>query len=90
MLEWVEAPPEKKIGKQPKRPKYYSIARQLKANPGKWARILKDANTGTATLIKKGGYVSFRPEGDFEAVARTNGRKEQGSWTFSRSSRGSR
>lgn len=74
-IEWVEAPPEKTIGKRPKQAKHSFIARQLRKNPGKWALIMKDANVATPNSIKKGVLVAFRPEGAFEAVSRVNGRK---------------
>lgn len=72
-IEFVDTPPAPNQGKKlVKRPKYYTIARTLRANPGKWAHIMRDKNSVIANSIKKGTLVSFRPANAFEAVSRTN------------------
>jgi hypothetical protein len=75
-IEFVEAPPAPRSGPRSKtrRPKHYSIARQLKARPGEWALIFRDRTVSTPGVIRKGGMVAFRPAGAFEAVSRSNGK----------------
>ena len=76
-VEFVTAPPPVTIGKRPKRPKHYAIARKLIENPGQWAIIMRDASTAMPHQIKNGGLKAFEPAGAFEAVARTNGKKNR-------------
>lgn len=74
-IEVFEELPAKKIGKRAKRPKYYNLAREIKARPGVWitASELKGVKSPSlSTLIKKGGLVSFQPAGAFDAAARKN------------------
>lgn len=76
-IEFVKAPPPVAIGKRPKRPKYYNIAKKLIENPGQWGRLTSDVSSGTAYLIKNGGLKAFQPAGAFEATARATAKKNR-------------
>lgn len=68
-VEWGDPPPDKAAASA----EWEAIAQELRTRPGQWAMIARDKTTETATRIKNGTLVSFRPAGSFEA--RTVGRK---------------
>lgn len=62
-IEWAEPPTA------PNEPgRWTAVADELRANPGRWAKIKVDASDTTlAHRIKHGAVVGFRPAGAFEA-----------------------
>jgi hypothetical protein len=62
---FVDAPPAPRNGAE-----HAAIAAALKANPGRWALILRGVNRSTAGNIKS-GMIKAYPRGEFEA--RSNG-----------------
>lgn len=69
VLEWAD-PPTPPVNW---RRKYEAVAAQLKAQPGRWARVntygSSNAAQSSASKINNSGTPSF-PKGQFEAVAR--------------------
>lgn len=47
---------------------YAELAKQLRANPGRWAVVAERGDQTTATRIRQGVLKDFRPAGAFEAV----------------------
>jgi hypothetical protein len=49
------------------------IAKELKANPGQWARVQKGLKTAAAaSTINTAGANAYAPRGSYEATARKN------------------
>jgi len=67
-LEFLDEPPPSNRGNDRL---YHWFANQLKANPGKWAKLpLPPNKAGLRTLIERGKFLAFRPAGSFECVYR--------------------
>jgi hypothetical protein len=62
-LTWEEPPPPK-----PARPpsKWLPIADKLRANPGRWARVVTQGNVSVKSDAVNGSLICFRPAGSFE------------------------
>lgn len=69
-IEWTPPPPPKQGVK--KGSKWDPVAKELKANPGRWACLGRDIPTGIVTTIRKGELKCFQPAGSFEAVTRNH------------------
>jgi hypothetical protein len=52
--------------------KHEQIAKQLRARPHEWARILRNVNPESCRAIKTGRSAAYRPVGAYEAVLRRN------------------
>lgn len=70
-LVWEE-PPDKGVSKQVW---HKDVARELEANPGRWARVGSYATSNSASAvalqIRQGKISAYEPPGAFEAAART-------------------
>lgn len=67
VLEFVDEPPPSNRGSERL---YVWFANQLRANPGKWARLPLPNKAGISTIIGNGKMSAFRPAGHFECVYR--------------------
>ena len=73
-------PPERITWETPPHPerpqrkgsKWTPIADQLKANPGRWACIGRNMETGIVTVIRQAKVKCFEPEGSFEVMTRNH------------------
>jgi hypothetical protein len=75
IIAWEEPPVAPWGGKKRKPSKWAPIADKLRANPGRWAKIVSQGNISIASAILKGQPICFRPEGSFESkVANMVGR----------------
>lgn len=70
-IDWTSPPPPKQRGR-PKGSKWDALAAELKANPGRWARIGEDIPTSIVSVINHGDRLCFQPAGAFEAVTRNH------------------
>jgi hypothetical protein len=61
-IEWTPPPTSAKRGGS----KWDPIAKQLKANPGRWACIGRGIPTSIASVIRRGEVKCFKPVGSFE------------------------
>lgn len=66
-LDFVDQPPPSNRGNERL---YVWFAKQLRANPGRWARLPLANKAGISTAIGQGKMSAFRPAGHFEAVYR--------------------
>jgi hypothetical protein len=66
-LEFMDEPPPSNRGNDRL---YHWFANQLKANPGKWAKLPLPNKAGISTNIARGRMPAFRPAGHFECVYR--------------------
>lgn len=86
ILRWEDPPPPRRgfgdRGRWAENADLRAIADELRANPGRWAVVAEAANPGSATHIRTGHYVAFRPVGHFEATLR--GLQVRGSQPISR------
>ena len=64
-ITWESPPPDTRKPHKPS--KWDPIATALKANPGKWARVVTQGNISVAGAAAKGGLKCFRPAGSFES-----------------------
>jgi len=64
-LQWGTPPPDSRKARD-----WATVASQLRARPGEWAKVLEAGSGSYATQIKKGGLACFRPAGSFEATTR--------------------
>lgn len=76
-IEWQDAPPEATRPRRRSGGKYADAVAALRANPGKTARLLKDAKDlqtarNIAGTIERGVKKGFEPAGAFEAQAAPN------------------
>src|SRR3954453_23185183 len=62
-VEWKDPPPDRAAVSA----EGEAIAGELRSRPGEWAIVARDKAPETATRIKNGTLVSFRPAGSFEA-----------------------
>lgn len=53
------------------RDRWASIAAELRAHPGRWAKVAEDEWPSAAGCIKRGKFAAFRPAGSFEAAHRS-------------------
>ena len=68
-MEWNDPPALKR-----KASKWEPVALALRANPGKWAKIVTEGNTGVSVSIRQGELRCFKPAGSFEVrVANMSG-----------------
>jgi hypothetical protein len=75
-VKWEE--PEPRIRKFGRRGAWQDEADQLRAHPGRWGVVAeysgdedKKLAYGLAGHIRGGGYVAFRPKGEFESFVQT-------------------
>lgn len=61
-FEWQE-PPDRQYRKPSK---WQPVADALRANPGKWAKIVSNGNVGIKSVAEKGELRCFQPAGSFE------------------------
>lgn len=76
-LEWVDEPPPRKRSTSGK---WAPVAEQLKANPGKWAKVQTGSTSGGsfASMVRHAKTAAFAPAGAFEAVTRSAGKDDRG------------
>lgn len=73
VIRWEDPPPSHNPGQ---RGMFVAelVARDLRANPGRWAVVAENnGNVGLAAGIKGGRYPALRPAGAFDAVSRSRG-----------------
>jgi hypothetical protein len=71
-ISW-EAPPPSATPRKPS--KWQPIADTLKANPGKWAKVVTNGNVSVKSDAENGKLKCFQPAGSFEGrVAAFTGR----------------
>jgi hypothetical protein len=78
-LEWADPPAAKRDrGTLPR------AAAELRAHPGRWAKVLTAATAGSsqAAAIKTGRHAAFRPAGHFEAATRSAGKTPKGTQIY--------
>jgi hypothetical protein len=74
-LTWEPPPPSKSAAH--KGSKWDPVAKQLRANPGRWACLGRDIPTGIVSTIRNGELKCFKPKGAFEAVTRNHSERWQ-------------
>ncbi len=79
--EWSD-PPERanRPPGRPPREEHITIAKMLRENPARWARIAQASNSGTANALARAvrtGRSAFTPEHHFDTVIR---KQDDGSW----------
>jgi hypothetical protein len=62
-VEWTQPP---KVARS--KTAWDEVADQLRSRPGEWARVARAVSPATATAIKNGIIVAFRPPGTFDAT----------------------
>lgn len=65
-LEWADPPSKGSVD-------WTLVASELRARPGEWAIVDRNATVARGTAIKKGRIEAFQPAGSFEATMRGNG-----------------
>jgi hypothetical protein len=80
VLEWADPPPTNRgKGGGDLASHLRGAADELRAHPGRWAKVLaSQSNPAQAVRLKTGRLVAFRPAGSFEATLRTVGKTPEG------------
>lgn len=70
MVKFVDSVPPARTNKASK---HAENAKALREKPGMWAIVAEGAATGMSSAINSGSYAAYRPKGEFEATARSEG-----------------